>query len=163
MFHRYRINKPGLNQSLLAGYQQHENNDAIRRSHYFHGRYENIYLTSKDIPELEELIRLMREHAVQILGREDLRYGLWFNHMPPGAVTTRHNHDNEDELLSGVYYVTVPVNSGDLVIYDKNEAQHVTPCVGDLFFFSPRLDHEVTRNNSDQPRLSIAINFGPAE
>jgi uncharacterized cupin superfamily protein len=86
--------------------------------------------------------------------------GFWFNAMQPGDKTARHNHDEEDELLSCVYYITAPQNSGDLLLFDQDETLRVTPEAGKLVLFSPKLAHAVEENRSDQQRLSVAFNFG---
>jgi ectoine hydroxylase-related dioxygenase (phytanoyl-CoA dioxygenase family) len=70
-----------------------------------------------------------------------------------------------DELLSAVYYVEVPEDSGNLVIYEKIPGEdprkiEIAPAAGEFVFFKPDVAHEVTRNNSSQSRLSIGLNFG---
>lgn len=163
MLYRFHIDDSALNRALYRGFEVHQNDPGVRRTHLFGGRYENIYLTVEQVPELQRLLDSIHAHAGELLGTTDLRYGLWFNDMPPGAVTTRHTHDNEDELLSCVYYVSVPEDSGDLLLHQDGETTRITPREGDLYFFSPKLEHEVTVNNSDRNRLSIAINFGPRD
>ena len=91
---------------------------------------------------------------------DELQAGCWFNHMPPGAVTTLHSHDDDDELLSAVYYVSVPENSGSLVIHQHDEQHVITPVEGKFVFFAPDVAHEVSENLSTRERLSIGINFG---
>jgi hypothetical protein len=149
-----------LNKALLGGFLLHQHDSDIRRSHLFNGRYENIYLTSAQIPELEQLLDEALDHARRILGVHDLQAGCWFNYMPPGAVTTVHSHDDYDELLSGVYYVFVPPNSGNLVIYQGSGQHVITPQEGMFVFFAPETVHEVSENLSAHERLSIGINFG---
>jgi hypothetical protein len=149
-----------LNRSLLEGFLRHQNDDGIKRTHLFNGRYENIYLTEDRIPELGQLVNEACEHASRITGVGDLKAGHWFNYMPPGAVTTAHSHDDDDELLSAVYYVSVPENSGQLVIHDNDERHQITPREGMFVFFAPDVVHEVSRNMSTGDRLSIAFNFG---
>ena len=149
-----------LNQALLEGFLGHKDDDDIKRTHLFNGRYENIYLTSEQIPELEQLVSEACEHASRITGVGDLRAGHWFNYMPPGAVTTAHSHDDDDELLSAVYYISVPANSGQLVIHDNDKRHGITPREGMFVFFAPDVVHEVSRNLSTRDRLSIAFNFG---
>ena len=85
--------------------------------------------------------------------------------MPPGSTTTLHSHGDYDELLSAVYYLQVPEDSGKLIIYsttknDNTEKIEITPHAGEFIFFAPDIRHEVSRNNSDEHRLSIGINFG---
>ena len=152
-----------LNRAVYSSFLAHYQDEKVFRSHLFNQRYENIYLTEKHVPQLPDLLAQARHYASELCGTEQLRAGCWFNYMPPGAVTTRHNHDEADEVLSAVYYVRVPADSGDLILYDNEPASRITPQAGQLIFFPPHIDHEVTRNNSDEARLSIAINFGPRD
>jgi Putative 2OG-Fe(II) oxygenase len=154
-----------INSEIFDGFLQQKDNEDIHKTHLFGGRYENIYMTEKHIPQLKILMEEAISHAGQILDVTGLRAGYWFNDMPPGASTTLHTHDDDDELLSAVYYVYVPEDSGNLIIYDdrpesdgkKIEIQSRT---GDFIFFKPDVRHEVSKNNSAEHRLSIGINFG---
>ncbi len=149
-----------LNKALLDGFLRHQQDSNVRRSHLFNDRYENIYLTSAQIPELARLLDEACEHAGMILGTTDLQAGCWFNYMPPGAITTVHSHDDYDELLSGVYYVSVPQNSGNLILHQGNSQHVISPQEGMFVFFPPDAVHEVSENLSTSDRLSIGINFG---
>ena len=149
-----------INRALFEGFLRHQNDDDIKRTHLFNGRYENIYLTVDQIPELEQLVTEACGHASRIAGVDNLSAGHWFNYMPPGALTTAHSHDDDDERLSGVYYVSVPENSGQLVIHDNDKRHVITPREGMFVFFAPDVVHEVSRNLSTRDRLSIAFNFG---
>lgn len=153
------------NPQIIAGFLKHYQDDDVKKTHLFEGRYENIYLNEQHIPALESLIREAIQFAEDILATKNLRAGYWFNYMPPGAITTLHTHDDDDELLSGVYYLSVPADSGNLVIFDDSEKSaqskiEITPKAGEFIFFKPNVRHEVTPNNSDEYRLSIGINFG---
>lgn len=149
-----------LNPALLEGFEKFATDPDTHKTHLFNGRYENIYLTSVQVPELKLLLEEACEHAGRILGLSGLRAGCWFNHMPPGATTTAHSHDDDDELLSAAYYISVPENSGRLVVYCSQELVSIQPEPGMFAFFSPQLRHEVTKNLSEHERLSIGINFG---
>jgi len=153
-----------LNKILLSAFLKLQNEAGVRKTHLFEGRYENIYLNEKHIPELAPLIESAIKSAEAILKVQNLRAGYWFNYMPPGATTTLHTHDDDDELLSAVYYVHVPENSGNLIIYNdsKNRVEkiEIQSKTGDFIFFKPDLPHEVSKNNSTEHRLSIGINFG---
>ena len=157
-----------LNPALSKGFFEHYQRDDVERTHLFNGRYENTYLNEQHIPELAQLKHEACKYARQILGVENIDMGYWFNHMPPGAVTTSHRHDDDDELLSAAYYISVPENSGDFIIKTSNipnqgEAIRITPIEGSFLFFKPTMVHEVTENLSDQHRFSIGINFGKRE
>lgn len=150
------------NRSILDHFITYENDTTIKRTHLFNERYENIYINESHIPELTRLLKNIDSIACTTLNRTDVIHGYWFNYMPPGATTSKHNHDDCDELLSGVYYVHVPADSGDLILYNNESPTRITPQSGDLILFPPDVDHEVTRNNCNEARLSIGINFGPA-
>ena len=154
-----------LNAQILKKFLANQNNTEIKKSHLFEGRYENIYITEHQIPELTALLDEAIAQAKNILNINNLRAGYWFNYMPPGSATLIHSHDDYDELLSGVYYVNVPENSGNLIVHDvadenSKENIEITPKAGEFIFFKPDVRHEVSRNNSNEYRLSIGINFG---
>lgn len=149
-----------MNAALQAGFLNHQNGADVHKTHLFDGRYENIYLKERHIPELATLLSQAITLAKDILQTPELTAGYWFNYMPPGAITTLHTHDDDDELLSGVYYVSVPENSGDLIIHEQAEKIVITPESGEFIFFKPDVRHEVSRNNSVYHRLSIGMNFG---
>ncbi len=153
-----RVNPP-----LAAGYRRLRDDPGTRKSHFLEGRYENIYVDMARLPEARPVLAAARGCAARILGRpgEDLALGCWFNEMGPGQVTLSHRHDIHDELLSGVYYLEAPEGSGDLVVMDDHARTVVAPRPGLFVFFAPTALHQVTRNDSDGVRLSLAMNFGP--
>jgi hypothetical protein len=161
-----RLNSPQqLNETLLAEFLRWQDDDSVRKTHLFEGRYENIYLDETHIPELSGLIETAVKSAEAILQTQGLRAGYWFNYMPAGSTTTLHTHDDDDELLSGVYYVHVPENSGNLIIHEKtpgglSEKIEIHPEAGKFVFFKPDAPHEVGKNLSAEHRLSIGMNFG---
>jgi hypothetical protein len=154
-----------LNESLCAAFLSCPEHAVLRRSHFFNGRYENIYITAAALPGLSALLAQARDYAGEIAGitPERLRLGFWFNAMRPGDVTLPHTHDDDDELLSAAYYLRVPARSGDLLIHEGARCERITPQPGMFVFFAPQRLHEVTRNASDELRLSLGINFGLAD
>jgi|TARA_B100001094_G_C17857625_1_gene635808 hypothetical protein len=99
----------------------------------------------------------------------------WCNINQKGAYNIRHMHYDRNLLLSGVYYVKVPKNSGTIrfwdprgpLIYaqkdneyfnDSTSSQHIFPKPGLLLFFPTWLEHDVTPNESEEDRISIAFN-----
>ena len=152
-----------LNAEILVQFRNSHQLPDVKKTHRFEGRYENIYLGEDHIPALKPLISEAISHAEDILETEGLRAGFWFNYMPPGSTTTLHSHDDDDERLSCVYYVHVPEDSGNIILYPKGEdAMTLQSETGKFIFFKPDMKHEVSRNNSSQHRLSIGMNFGPA-
>lgn len=152
-----------LNDKLYSGFLRHMDDEDIKRSHNFGDRYENIYISSDKIPEIETVLLQVIDSASEILNKPatELKAGLWFNAMGKGQVTTAHRHDDYDELLSAVYYVRIPENSGSLILSEHNIRAEVTPRDGMFMFFPPDMLHEVTVNNSEEMRLSLGINIGP--
>lgn len=135
--------------------------DAVQ-SHYFAGRYENVYIAAAQLPALAIILDHARQHAATILHYPvaQLRIGHWFNIMQRGEVTLPHTHDDDDELLSGVYYLQVPAQAGELVLTLGTQREVIAPCAGRFIFFSPQLQHEVTRHPHVTPRISIGFNVG---
>jgi len=151
-----------VNARLWEQYQAVRDDPGLQRSHYFAGRYENVYIPVQRLPALAAVLEAAKQGAEQFLGRPvpGLATGFWLNEMGPGHVTLPHCHEEDDELVSGVYYVRVPPDSGDLLLQQDGDSRRITPRAGRFVFFSPQLMHEVTRNNSDAVRLSVGMNFG---
>jgi hypothetical protein len=160
---RYLDRAETINTRLIADFLEHYLDDNVKRTHLFNGRYENIYLGEHQIRQLSNVLEHAKQLAAAITDVENIRAGYWFNYMLPGAVTTLHRHDDDDELLSAVYYVSVPENSGNLVLHQAEDVLEVTPEAGMFVFFPPDVAHEVTQNYSERARLSIGFNFGPAD
>lgn len=144
-------------QSLLAS-----DSELLKKTHYFHHRYENLYLKQHDHTDLNQLIDESLSLCAEMLevDKQDLSISYWFNLMGPGNVTTMHRHDDWDELISGVIYLTVPDNSGNLVLQVDNKEIELEPKTGHYVFFDPTTPHAVRENKSSQHRLSIGINIG---
>ncbi len=153
-----------INRQIMEAYLQLHEQDFLKRSHFFGGRHENLYLEREQIPAIDAVLKQAEYYAASTLHQpaESLRSGFWINDMGPNEVTTEHNHDDNDELLSGVYYVQVPPNSGELVIVDKHSRTLVTPQAGMFVFFAPDVLHSVSINCSDERRISMGMNFGPS-
>ena len=81
--------------------------------------------------------------------------------MQPGQRTSLHSHEELDECLSAVYYVTCPDDSGRLILHDDEAKIVIDPRPGLLVLFPPDLPHEVEENRGRGTRLSVAFNFGP--
>ncbi len=103
---------------------------------------------------------------------------LWFN------VNRKHNfnypHTHGDSQISGIYYLSAPENSGNLMFNNPdymiknlpffsgpfknhdsfNSVQfRVTPKENLLVLFPSHIEHYVEPNKSDEPRISIAFNI----
>lgn len=154
-----------LNPPLVRAFWRQTGAPTTRRSHFIEGRYENVYPDLDGLPEAGDILEEVRQHAVTMLataGAEDLSMNVWFNVMAPGDATLPHRHDVDDERLSGVYYLTVPRASGDLMVATPAGRRVLTPVPGVLVLFPPHWEHEVTPHRGRGIRLSMAFNAGPA-
>ncbi len=151
-----------INRELLAGFEALNAAGEPVRSHFFAGRYENLYIPRERLPALEPLLDAACAAAADYLGqpRRGLAVGFWFNCMLPGQVTQPHRHDEDDELVAGVYYVNTPPGCGDLILHQGDLSMSVSPVAGQLVLFAPDLLHQVGENRSGETRLSIGMNFG---
>lgn len=155
----------GLNAELAAAIQALPEEAFARRTHLFHGRYENLYIEAGQLPGLTAILAAGLAKAAEILGRnsDKLKMGFWLNIMRRGDVTTLHRHDDDDELLSAVYYVQANEGSARFRLQEQGEVHEVIPVSGRFMFFDPALPHEVLTHELESPRISIGINFGPAD
>ena len=149
-----------LNKNIFDKFQLYKDNKNTRKSHFFEGRHENIYIPSDLIEETGTVLFYSEQCVQKITGENSLHSGLWFNYMEPGQLTLPHQHDDLDEIYSAVYYVKVPESSGDLIIKEDNQDITIKPKEGMLVLFPPELVHHVTANNSNDVRLSLGINIG---
>ena len=80
-------------------------------------------------------------------------------------------------MLSGVYYPSVPDNSGEIVFTDPRIQAYIitlpvsrktgftsrqirrTPSEGEFILFPSWLEHSVEMNKSDKERVSVAFNI----
>jgi len=137
---------------------------ATHRSHLFNGRYENIYIRQSHLPAIEPILNTILDESAKLLhcDKSELKMGFWFNLMQKDDVTLAHSHDDDDEIISGTYYLQAPERSGILSIKlsDLNNII-VEPKDAGLNFFHPALKHQVSQHQSPIPRISIGFNIGP--
>ena len=153
-----------LNASLYERFMELSGTDRVRQTHHFAGRFENTYIDEADIPDIATVLDVVKQQAGQLLDIPvaELKAGFWFNAMEAGQRTTLHHHDENDELLSAVYYIRVPENSGELILHDDGKQVSIQPEDGKLVMFAPNVLHEVAANLGAGLRLSAAMNVGPA-
>ncbi|MBC7740813.1 MAG: hypothetical protein H7061_01355 [Bdellovibrionaceae bacterium] len=101
----------------------------------------------------------------------------WVNIMPAGSQHTSHLHPHS--VISGTYYVSIPPRSSCIKFEDprlglfmnaplvKETARTenkryfvIDPKPGELILFESWLKHEVPRNVSKKPRISVSFNYG---
>ncbi|MFP4494655.1 MAG: putative 2OG-Fe(II) oxygenase [Halochromatium sp.] len=150
--------------------------DFAYRSHFIDGRFENLYLDAGQLPGVADILAFAVEQARSwlssaqatwleepIAAQQPLRAGFWVNAMQPGQATSRHAHQECDEMASGVYYVSTPEAAGDILFHDGPFETRLRPWPGLLLLFDPALEHSVERNRGTARRLSIAFNIGPSQ
>jgi uncharacterized protein (TIGR02466 family) len=95
----------------------------------------------------------------------------WINVNEPTHSNVRHRHVGS--LFSGVMYIKVPKNSGNIIFHRDNlhiaffhaitkknrPVIELTPQENGLLIFPAFLEHEVTPNLSNETRISIAFNI----
>jgi|TARA_B100001094_G_C18185114_1_gene803307 hypothetical protein len=88
---------------------------------------------------------------------------IWGHFTPPGEQTMIHSHEDNVRGLSWVYYPHMPENAGNLIFHcqaDKNRIMWEIDCKpGTIYFFSREILHFVTRNASNENRISISGNL----
>ena len=129
-------------------------------------------------PLVDELFRMVHQvFEEEFLERGPKLGNMWANINPPGGYNQPHVHPNS--LFSGVYYVKVPVNSGQLICNDprpgiqtcmptRKKGQppkhlwreiHIQPKENRAVMFHSWLWHNVQPNQSNEDRISISFNF----
>ena len=99
----------------------------------------------------------------------------WVNMHEKGDCAQIHVHTNS--VVSGVWYLLTPENSGKLLVHNDNKLfgnlldfpkkenifnsnfRAFQPHSGDLILFPSNLKHSVTTSKSDQKRFSLAFNY----
>jgi uncharacterized protein (TIGR02466 family) len=123
---------------------------------------------------LQQAIRAACSSALQEMGVRDVPFHLqsWINLHDRGGFNFLHVH--EGSLLSGSFYLKVPVGSGKFVFRDPRPGVvhgyvkgavangysdvHLAPDAGLLVLFPCWMEHFVEPHNSDEPRITIAFN-----
>ena len=115
-------------------------------------------------PIVDDVIEEMTSVFYQVTNEKIVAKQYWGHIHEKNMSTREHNHLNYS--VSSVLYVSVPEGSGDLDFRPKlNHRYHswgattIKPEKGFYYIFPAYLDHYVTRNQSDNNRISFSINF----
>lgn len=153
------------NKKLIQEYQNAES--FYDHSHWIAGRWENTYCPISLLPTARKLFQIAVEFLESTCNKSTLiphsvpgmeNDGFWFNHMPPGSKTGLHDHKS-GAFLSGVYYIKVPENSGNIVFQVDSESKEIISEEGKMILFPPSLKHQVHENQSNEDRISLAFNL----
>jgi uncharacterized protein (TIGR02466 family) len=90
-------------------------------------------------------------------------YEFWSHIHEKNHSTNVHNHGSPYNM-SAVYYVSTPKNSGKFVFQFKindsiDNRMFINPIESHYILFPSSINHFVTRNNSDDLRISLSFNF----
>ncbi len=125
-----------------------------------------------------ELTAFVNDVPQRYMGTSDLVLGNWWININ-GKYDYNEQHDHQNSVLSGTYYVQVPEeNMGNLMLHRGDNAEFfltskvereqtmanamAVPCPvkESMFYLFPSwVKHSVERNNTDSERISIAFNF----
>ena len=122
-------------------------------------------VSQKVEPVVNKIKQIVNENHLQSL--HDVGFFYWFNINPKGGFNNIHTHNIPDmwlsqiSILSGVYYISVPVDSKSNINFYTDAEEKIPFNVnnGDLLIFDPDLPHNVDTNQSDDDRISMAFNF----
>tara|TARA_B100000989_G_scaffold120458_2_gene88822 strand:- start:956 stop:1594 length:639 start_codon:yes stop_codon:yes gene_type:complete len=140
-------------------------------SHKINGRWENQYIDLDLIPEIKPVLLMACKFGNSIVNKSlvipNKQFGFhynefWFNISNTGDSTGWHDH-KENAKISGVYYISVPEKSGN-IIFRKNDGNKykkwfVKPEDGMMILFPSRLEHCVEINKSYDTRISLSFNL----
>ena len=126
-----------------------------------------------DSDEIINLISIIQNDYYNLTGYETEIETYWSHIQMPEQSTNLHNHDMIPRLMSGVYYPhTAPPEAGTLIFNWKDEKARwysdgrVTNMqyteyaeLGKYLLFPPDLNHYVTRNVTNDVRVSISFNL----
>ena len=129
-------------------------------------------------PLVKELFNMQHEiYQKEKLDMKPVLGNMWANINYPGNYNRPHLHPNA--LFSGVYWVKVPPQSGNFMVYDPRTGVQVTmpnrkkgalpselwrevhyeAVAGRCIMFPAWLWHEVKPNESNDIRISVSFNF----
>ena len=128
------------------------------------GYQSNIDLNQ--IPTFYPLVNYINQVQSQIIKDPNIKIcNMWINISHPGAYSSIHTHNKYNKITllnSGVLYLKIPKNSGDIILYNPlsiSNSHPYTPQEGEILIFNQHLPHSVEPNLSQEDRILIAFNF----
>ena len=119
------------------------------------------FFDTLDLSHLNQFFDHLDQHISHYVS-EPYKLRRWFNINPPGSYNCFHTHGgNPMPIYSGVFYISVPEDSGNIVFVDGSTEFAYEPVDGDIIMFPPDLQHGVEPNLSDYNRMSMAFNILP--
>ena len=140
-------------------------------SHKINGRWENQYVDTFHLPDVKKILSIACKEGKKLINQslvvpyKELGFPkneFWFNLTAPGESTGWHDH-KEMAVLSGVFYLKIPKKSGDIVFREKRKNDwfewSIKSSIGKMILFNSSLEHSVSKNNSNDIRMSLAFNL----
>ena len=128
-------------------------------------RYEDSYCPP--CPLVDSIIEEMKMDFYAAT-KENIDVTNYWSHIHQKDMSTiTHNHI--PSYVSSVLYVKIPENAGHIVFTTRSNPYHTPkgskfePEEGVYYMFPSFLDHYVTRNMSDDTRISLSFNFDKSE
>ena len=136
-------NPKGVTISNAGGYQTQ---DTLQTNSYF-------------LP----LVNFIKEVIFKGVNRSSQILNMWGNISPKYCYNITHHHEGfrEPSIMSGVAYLQVTKDSGDIVFHSPSDicqTNKFTPTNKCMLLFPQNLIHSVNPNNNDQDRISVAFN-----
>ena len=127
-----------------------------------HSRYEDSYCPSSSI--VDDIFGQISNDFYNVTQEKVVVSDYWGHIHEKNMSTSPHTHTGS--VASGVVYITVPKGSGSIVFrpnldtVNKNAfIRSFPPVRGKYYIFPGYLEHYVTRNNSEEMRISLSFNF----
>lgn len=163
-----------------AGHIWSKNNYVSGYTSY--GSVDRLHQVLPSFKKLEkELLKHVADYVKSLdydISMKDLSLShCWVNVMPEGAQHTAHIHPLS--VISGTFYLQIPKGASAIKFEDprlglfmnapvlKAKARlknkrfiALTPQEGDVVLFESWLRHEVPRNKTSEPRISVSFNYG---
>tara|TARA_Y100001963_G_scaffold65069_1_gene90628 strand:- start:702 stop:1253 length:552 start_codon:yes stop_codon:yes gene_type:complete len=161
---RSNVDLNQLSKLLLDNYSNHKELFNLS-DRLLANRYEDSYCPPCPLVDsiIEEMI--MDFYAAT---KENIVVTNYWSHIHQKDMSTiTHNHI--PSYVSSVLYVKIPENAGHIVFntrsnpYSTPKGSKFEPEEGVYYMFPSFLDHYVTRNMSDDTRISLSFNFDKSE
>lgn len=116
------------------------------------------FFDEPDTHALQQFIRTELRAAAPDIGDDWMELSGWANIMQRGDSVRPHGHELSHlgglNLYAGVYYVTAPPASGELLV----DGNLIPATPGLLVLFTADTSHSVREHRGDGPRVSVAFN-----
>tara|TARA_B100000131_G_scaffold150958_1_gene146472 strand:- start:176 stop:796 length:621 start_codon:yes stop_codon:yes gene_type:complete len=171
-----------LNKNLIKEVYnlKEDNNQGITRSNK-NGWHSPVFKKfEKKYPNLEKLRKIISDNfnkEISVMNKDIETLSVWVNINEKDSYNQIHDHRRA--FYSGVYYIKVPKNSGNLYFYNpeiwftsayekpefflnkkyEEEKIEYDSKEGDLYFFVGNLPHGVEKNTVNEDRISVSFNF----